>query len=368
VSSISARSATGTVPVPFAPSPFGFGGFGATPPAPPTVPIERKVTGGKVGWLERHEARGQPLSVLPRRMRQSLLGARRFQGRSKIVFGRVVTPDPTIPTRMVLTLNAHHVGGPAAGLCTAVLGPTSGGSGCAPYPGIFKTSPVAVGMTGSGPGEFILVDGLASDDVDHLRALLSGGQMSPVPLVDNAFLVNLSRSNLPARIVAYDRDGKVIGVSYPLQDFMGNRSSPSRGRAVEVLHATGPNGAHSELLVGKATGGGTCVYVRGFVDKHHGGVSISCQGPTWRGTPLQLSADWNPPRFVSGRVRSDVATVRLRFADGSSSTLRPTRGYLLQAMPSGHLKPGHEVIAADGYARDGRRVGRETFRRPPKIR
>jgi hypothetical protein len=46
--------------------------------------------------------------------------------------------------------------------------------------------------------------------------------------------------------------------------------------------------------------------------------------------------------------------------------LRPTRGYVLQAMPPDHLKPGHEVIAADGYARNGRRVGHQSFR--PKIR
>jgi hypothetical protein len=267
----------------------------------------------------------------------------------------------------VLTLNGNHAGGPVAGLCTALVGPSGGGTGCAPYPDLFKTSPVSVGMMGGGSGEFVLVDGVASDDVDHLRALLSDGQLSPVPLVDNAFLVSLSRSNLPARIVAYDRNDKVIGVSYPLNDFFGGRSGPARGRAVELLHATGPNGAHSELFVGKATGGGECVYVRDFVDKRHRGMSISCQGRTWRGTPLQLSAGRNPPLFVSGRVRSDVASVRLRFADGSTSTLRPTRGYVLQAMSPGHLKPGHEVIAADGFARDGRRVGHQSFR-PQRIK
>jgi hypothetical protein len=362
VSTIWARTATGTMGVPFSPSPFGMGGFSSPPQAPPTVRIERKVSGGKVGWLERHEARGLPLSVLPRRARQSLLGARRFLGQSKIVFGRVVTPDPTIPTRMVLTLNAHRVGGPAAGLCTSVVGPSGGGSGCAPYPDLFKASPVSVGVSGSGAGEFVLVDGVASDDVDHLRALFSGGQLSPVPLVDNAFLVNLSRSNLPARLVAYDRDDKVIGVSYPLQDFMGNRSSPARGRAVELLHVTGPNGAHSELLVAKATGGGECMYVRHFVSKRATGVMVGCQGLVWRGQPLQLSTDSSPPLFVSGRVRSDVAAVRLRYADGSTSTVRPKRGYVLVAVSGGHLQPGHEVIAADGYARGGRRVGHESFR------
>jgi hypothetical protein len=69
-------------------------------------------------------------------------------------------------------------------------------------------------------------------------------------------------------------------------------------------------------------------------------------------------------------VRSDVATVRLRFADGSTSALRPTRGYLLQAMTPDHLKPGHEVIAADGFTRNGRTVGHQSFRpgRPVRSR
>jgi hypothetical protein len=361
VRAISARTASGLVPVPFSPSPFGFGGF-STPPAAPTVHIDRKVSGGKVGWLERHESRGRPLSVLPKRTHLGLLGYRL----SKIVFGRLVTPDPAVPLRMVLTLNGHHAGGPAAGLCTALVGPSGGGSGCAPYPDLFETSPVSVGMMGGGAGEFVLVDGVASDDVDHLRALLSDGQLSPVPLVDNAFLVSLSRSNLPARIVAYDGNDKVIGVSYPLDDFFGGRSGPARGRAVELLHATGPNGAHSELLVGKAMGGGECVYVRHFISKRAAGMGVSCQGRTWRGPPLQLSTGSTPPLFVSGRVRSDVVTVRLHYADGSTSTLRPTRGYVLQAMSAAHLKSGRELIAADGLARDGHIVGHQSFLPPTR--
>jgi hypothetical protein len=89
---------------------------------------------------------------------------------------------------------------------------------------------------------------------------------------------------------------------------------------------------------------------------------VGCQGLVWRGQPLQLSTDSSPPLFVSGRVRSDVAAVRLRYADGSTSTVRPKRGYVLVAVSRGHLQPGHEVIAADGYARGGRRVGHESFR------
>jgi hypothetical protein len=367
VNSIWARTATGLITVPFSPSPFGYGGY--SPPATaPTVHIDRKVVGGKVGWLERHEARGQPLSVLPRRTRESLLGARRFLGKSKIVFGRVLTPDPTIPLRMVLTMNAHHVGGRAAGLCTSLVGPSGGGTGCAPYPDLFKTSPISVGLSGNGPGEFVQVDGVVSDDVDHVRALLAGGQWSPVPLVDNAFIVSLSRSNLPARLVGYGRDGKSIGVSFPLQDFVASGSHPARGRAVELLHATGQNGAHSELLMGAATGGGECMYVRHFISKVVAGVLVSCQGHAWTGGAVQLNTESHPPLFVSGRVRSDVAVVRLRYADGSTSALRPTRGYVLRAIPPRQLQPGHELTGADGLGKNGRVVGHQSFPRPPTPR
>jgi hypothetical protein len=299
-------------------------------------------------------------------MQRTMLGFRGMPGMSKIVFGRVLTPDPSVPFRVVAALNAHRPGGPAAGLCVTVVGRSGSGGGCSPYPDVFKTSPISVGVSGDGPGEFVHVDGVVSDDVDHLRALLAGGQSSAVPLVDNAFLVNLARSNLPARLVAYDKDGKVIGASYPLQDFMGSHSGPARGRAVELLHATGPNGAHSELLLGASTDGGRCMYVRHFISKRSGGVMIGCRGRAWSGPPLQLSTDATPSLFVSGSVRGDIATVRLRYADGSTSTLRPTRGYVLSAMSTAHLQPGHEVIAADGFARDGRKVGHESFRPAPK--
>jgi hypothetical protein len=363
VTKISARTATGLVAVPFAPSPFGFGGGGVTTQPAPIVHVQRHVSGGTIHWLERHQSRGQPLSILPARARAGLLGYRGAKpGRTRIVFGRVLTPDPNLPMRVAVTLNAHHAGGPAAGLCIALVSRSGGGGGCAPYPGLFKTSPISVGTMGDGPGEFITADGVVSDDVARLQALLADGQQLSVPFVDNTFILNLSRTKLPARLVAYDKSGKVIGFSYPLQDFAaGGRGSPARGRATQLLAVSGPNGAHSELLIGPSTTGGQCMYVRHFINTHTAGVMVGCQGPAWSGPSVQLSTESSPAFFVAGRVRADVTTVRLRYADGSTTTLRPTRGYVLEAISEKHLQAPRELIAADGLARDGHVIGHESF-------
>jgi hypothetical protein len=108
------------------------------------------------------------------------------------------------------------------------------------------------------------------------------------------------------------------------------------------------------------------MYVRHFISKLVAGMLVSCQGGTWSGGAVQLSTESSPALFVSGRVRSDVAVVRLRYADGSTSTLHPTRGYVLAAIAPRHLQPGHDLIGADGLARDGHTVGHESFHRPPK--
>lgn len=369
VSAISARTASGTVRVAFAPSPFGGMGMAAgAPVTAPTVPIQRRVHGGKIAWLDRHEKRGQPLSVLPARIRRALLGYRAgVPGRTRVVFGRVLTPDPNVPFRVALTLNAHHAGGPAAGICIVIATVSGGGGGCSPYPGIFDNAPVTVGSFGNGPDEYVTADGVASDDVARLQAVLMTGQRLPVPLSDNAFIVNLPRAKLPARIVAYDRNGKVVGVSEAIQDFQaggGRAPAPALGRARQLLAVHGPGGTHSELLVGRSTTGGECMYVRHYVSAHVAGVMEGCSSRTWSGSALQLETESTPPRFVFGRVRSNVASIRLRYADGTATTIRPTQGFVLHAMTAAQLSSRHQLVGADALGRNGESIAHESFTAP----
>jgi hypothetical protein len=352
-----ARTDDGLVAVPFAPAPFAFGGFGPNATAPAAPPIEHHVDVGRIGWLEAHENRGESLDVLPARIRSSALRTR--GGLTNVLFGRVLTPDPDRPIRLVLTLNAHRPGGLAAGVCTMLV--TRGGwsGGCAPYPEIFDESPISSGLMGGGSGAFVTISGVASDDVVQIQALLADGQRADVPLRDNAFVVDLPRANLPARLVAYDSQDRVIGVSQPWQDF-ARPAAPARGRATSLLQVTGAGGATAELFVGPSTDGGECAYVKSFVDRQHGGVSVSCYGREWTGPALQLGSNF-PPHFVSGRVRADVKTVRLRFADGSTEALTPIRGYVLWAAPEERLEPARAVVAAEGLEADGRLVARQSL-------
>jgi hypothetical protein len=356
VSGIWARTDDGLVAVPFAPTPFGVGAPVPSRAAPAPPEIDRQVEGGRIKWLEAREPRGEPLDVLPSGEDSLGPGFRR-----NVLFGRVLTPDPDRPTRIVLTLNAHQPDGPPAGLCPWLVGRGSGaGGGCTPYP--FAGTPIlSSGFMAYGFNAFVTVSGVASDDVDRIDALLADGQRAEVPLVDNVFVVDLPRANLPARLVAYDEEDRVIGVDRPLFDFGAHfRAQPARGRARSLIRVEGYEGATAELFVGPASDGGECVFIKQFVDRQHAGNATNCHEPTWNGSPLQVGTSWSPPHFVSGRVRSDVKTVRIRLADGSAVTVTPTRGHILWAVPSERREP----VSIVGLDKDGTVLGRQSLLPP----
>jgi hypothetical protein len=354
VSGIWARTGDGLVTVPFAPAPFGIGAPIPSRPAPAPPKIERQVEGGRIKWLEAREPRGEPLDVLPQ---GAISLGPRF--RMNLLFGRVLTPDADRPTRIVLTLNAHRPDGPPAGLCPWVVGRGGGASGgCAPYP--FARTPLMSSGSMHGFNAFLTVSGVASDDVARIDALLADGQRAEVPLADNVFLIDLPRANLPARLVAYDEEDRVIGVDRPLSDFGGPRSQPARGRARSLIRVEGYEAATAELFVGPSSDGGECVFIKEFVDRQHAGIGTNCQEPTWNGSPLQVGTSWSPPRFVSGRVRSDVKTARIRLADGSAVTLTPTRGHILWAVP----RKGREPVSITGLDEDGTVLARQSLQPP----
>jgi hypothetical protein len=165
--------------------------------------------------------------------------------------------------------------------------------------------------------------------------------------------------------VAYDTEERVIGVSQPWQDFGRPSGAPARGRATSLLRVTGPGGATAELFVGLSTDGGECVYRKFFVDGNHAGGSTGCYGRTWTGPALQVSLDF-PPHFIVGRVRADVNRVRIRFADGSATTLTPTRGYILWAAPRKYLEAANGALEAEGLNADGTIVARQSLMPPSR--
>jgi hypothetical protein len=350
-----AETDTSRIAVPFAPAPFTGGGAAASSRrAPGPTRVDRKVRGGTIGWLDRHKPRGEPLDVLPSHSRGLI--------ERHTVFGRVIAPDPARPLRVAVTLSHSRHGTRPTGLCTWLIMRGGGaGGGCAVRATVFARAPITSGIgLSSGSDQFATVAGLASDDVARIVAFLSGGQTMPVPLRDNVFVVDIARSRLPARLVAYDRKRRVIGFTQTFGDDSGPGSA--RGRARLLLQGVSPTGATAALSVGRSTDGGNCMYLHLYESKHVQGTMVSCAGRTWRGPPLQLTGA--SAGFVAGRVRADVATMVVRFADGTQTTVAPTDGFVLYTIPRRHLVRGHQVVAAVGRNAAGARIATQSLAPP----
>jgi hypothetical protein len=229
---------------------------------------------------------------------------------------------------------------------------------------VFERKSLSYSMSADGRNAFVTVKGMASDHVGRIEALLADGQRADVSLRDNAFIVDLPRANLPAVLVAFDDDDRVIDVSHQVADFGRPGPSPARGRAVSVLRVTGAGGATSELFVGPSTDGGECTFTKHYVDESHAGVGVQCHGPVWSGPLVQLGMGWSPPRFISGRVHDDVKAVRIRFGDGSATRLVPTRGYILWAVPEKYFEPARAPIAAEGLGANNAVIARQRLGPP----
>ena len=364
LSEVWARTAAGLVAVPFAPVPTVFGSPAVHPP-PPAPAVEREVTGGTIGWLDDREERGEPLDVLPK----GSLPEDRLHDEGEVVFGRVLTPDPDQPVRTVVTLNADRAGGPVAWLCTwHKLTRHGGGSGgCTPYPGVFDRGPATFGGSGGTQSAFTSAHGVVSDDVARLEAVLADRQVADVPMADNVYAVDLPRANLPALLVAYDSEDRVIAVSHPIAESVGPQSAvPARGKAELLWRVTGPNGSYYELSVGPSNQGGVCTFLRYF-DERNNGVGEDCTGARhFTGPPVQANrlSLWG---LVGARVRDDVKTVRIRFADGETVLVEPRRGYFLYAVPGDRMTEARAPTAAEGLDASGGVVGRASLAwlRPP---
>ena len=370
VREVHARTPAGLVAVPFAPIPTSYGSTGAPTAPPPAPPVEREVSGGTIGWLEDREPRGEPLDVIPP---QTLGEYRRANIGRNIVFGRVVTPDPARPIRLVLALNADRPGGEVAGICNVWVGRSVGSGSCAPYPLRLERAPFNFGMSGGGPGAFITINGVASDDVARLEVLLADGTKVDVPLADNAFIVDVPRAGLPGRVVAYDSEDRVISSSMTVTEadttccVSHGPGEPARGKVELLWRAEGPASSYAELAVGPSTLGDECTFIKTYVDDRNRAPSIQCHWQSFARSPVQVNNGWRGGRrFVNGRVRDDVKSVRIRFADGKTVVVEPRRGYVLYALPADRLtgQAARRAVGADGLDASGRVVGTATFPRP----
>jgi hypothetical protein len=134
--------------------------------------VERRVSGGKIGWL----TRSSPPAF--------------------------IRPNPRDFIRMRVALVGDKV----------CLG-SSLGQGCQRRSQLFRRGPVNASYGFSGVGsQFAIIRGIASDDVARVQLFLATGERRPVPLKRNVLLVRVQRAKFPARLVAYDKQERVIAI------------------------------------------------------------------------------------------------------------------------------------------------------------
>ncbi len=177
--------------------------------------VERRVSPARIGWVERRERRGEPFPKdlaamfhhpppalppqFPRFPSLNVAGGD---------FARIIQPDPQDFLRV-------FVGRTKSGaLCYGLVTHGGVGMGCPPAGSAFRRQPFNQGATYSGAGtQFLMLAGIAADDVARLELFLGNGDVQHVALRDNAFVGRVQRAKLPARLVAYDAGGRVIGLA-----------------------------------------------------------------------------------------------------------------------------------------------------------
>jgi hypothetical protein len=179
--------------------------------------VERRVTGGTIGWLLRREPRGEPL---PERLREVVAPASPPAENAPYLeppavdvsdFARMIQPHPADFLRMVLA-----VGRDDGHICSFLVSRGGVGGNCINSAAAFRgpLGPLVASWAYAGAGsQFLTLSGIASDDVARLELFLGTGEHWPVPLKDNAFVARVQRAKMPGRLVAYDDEGRVIGIA-----------------------------------------------------------------------------------------------------------------------------------------------------------
>jgi hypothetical protein len=331
------------------PAPFGFPqttGPQLTAHGPATV--QRIVHGGAIRWLARREPRG---TVVPPTIHH-IVGVL-----PDVIFHREITPSPAAPERMVVSVRpagTAYFGGRLRNklqVCAEIVGGRfGGGGGCWPAGRLFSTAPFTFGSAEQQGGQTVTLAGLASDDVAKLTLYLATGRTVSVPLHDNGYITSAVKADYPLRIVAYDSEGRIIGVK-TLQG--GSRRSPLGPQPIANAHwrsVVKTNGG--EVFVAPSTAGGTCYAIR---------VGVVTSGSSCQSAPppteLQIGYGWNRRNAeITGRAGSAVARVVVTLRDGQTRTLTPIKGYILGALPvpssaAPNLNPVRSITA---FAADGR--------------
>jgi hypothetical protein len=354
---ITAIAGTTRAAVPFAPQPTPYR-FGPPPtlsrpsPVGPST-VQRTVKGGGISWFAHRQPHGQPVPA-------HLHGA--LTDKANTIFARMLTPDPSIPERVLVSLRPAgkaYFGGRLRNnrqVCAELVGGRYVGGGCWPAGRLFTTAPFTAVVTQQFGGQVVAITGIASDQVTRMTLYSATGVKQQVPLHDNAYIALATLADYPIRLATYDNAGLVIGI----KTFEGDLNTPviaepaPGARWQRVL--TNPTGS---VYTVRSTSGGTCA---GFRESSNAATWRCDQAITANELALSTTSD-DKQSVILGRVGANIARIRIRLRNGRTITLTPAHSYILQQLPHVSRDPSAGVADVQGVDSTGRIVAHQHFRR-----
>jgi hypothetical protein len=342
VSSVTAVRAGGSrITVPLSGS-WGFYAADAAPDRPPRGPahVQVKIPNPTVGWFVRNERRGFSLGEVRKGLPKST-----SLYTNGLESTRLVKPDPLSNVLVGLT----------GRWCLIVFqrGPSSS---CTAGREFWSLGPLNVLLSSEGD-EFVRVSGVAADGVERVTVFLSSGERQRAALKDNLFTTLVPAAEFPARIVAYNRRDRVVGVLTWRWQIRGPVPTAAARNLHAVMRVTGPNGATAIARVGRRIRGYRCWRV----DLSSGQSPGGCLPRIGDGPTLWVDAVQPGGRdlFVIGHVFGAVERVRLEFTNGDAIRTQPVGGLFVMAIPREHLRSERQLAFAVGYTAEGKRVQKQ---------
>jgi hypothetical protein len=280
------------------------------------VRIEARIAHPTVGWYLRGEKRGVARGPTD-------------------PWTRFVKPDPTSNVRVGLSgrwclLVAYGASGPS--------------SGCTDNP--WSQGPLWWTMTGEYGTDFMRISGVVADGVNRVTVFLADGQRQRAFLRDNLFTTLAATAEFPARIVAYDNAGRVVGIVTPPVPFR-QITPPAARRLHPALRVHGPRGAVAVGHVGRRVRDYRCWRVDFSTGQSRG----ECDSGAVTGSAIwvDLVQPAGADLFVIGHVHGFADHIRLEFPNGDVQTTRPVGELFVIAVPRGHLTTGRQTAIVRSY-------------------
>jgi hypothetical protein len=302
----------------------------AAPERPPRGPahVQRKIPNPTVGWFVRGERRGVSLAELRKGAPKSTPLYTNGLG-----YTRLVKPDPFSNALVGLT-----------GRWCLIVYQVGEATSCTPGREFWSRGPLNVVLSSEGD-EFVRVSGVAADGVARVSVFLADGERQPAAFRDNLFTTLVAGAEFPARVVAYDRQGLVVGVQTWHWQIRSSVPTAAVRNLRAVRRVPGPNGTTAVARVGRRIHGYRCWRVDFGTGQSPGGCL-----PRTVGSPIWVDGVQPAGRdlFVIGHGPRAMKYVRLEFMNGDVIRVRPVAGLFVIAIPREHLRPERQLAFVRG--------------------